>query len=103
MNDLLSEIQDKLCILTINRISKNNAFDNHLLAEMHKQLDTAINNPAVRVIILKANGKHFSAGADLAWMQSMAEFSEAETAGNIQARSGEGRNGCRAVPPASDS
>jgi methylglutaconyl-CoA hydratase len=78
MSDLLMEIQDKVCLLTINRISKHNAFDNHLLAQMQTQLDAAINNPEVRVIVLKANGKHFSAGADLAWMQSMAQFNEEE-------------------------
>lgn len=78
MSDLLTEIQDKICLLTINRVSKHNAFDNILLAQMQKQLDAAIANPEVRVIVLKANGKHFSAGADLAWMQSMAEFSEEE-------------------------
>jgi methylglutaconyl-CoA hydratase len=78
MSDLLSEIQDKICFLTINRVSKNNAFDNHLLTEMDNQLQSAIDNPQVRVIVLKANGKHFCAGADLAWMQSMADFSEEE-------------------------
>lgn len=78
MSDLLYEIQDHLCLLTLNRVSKHNAFDNHLLAEMQTQLDAAIANPQVRVIVLKANGKHFSAGADLAWMQDMARFSEAE-------------------------
>lgn len=78
MSDLLNEIQDKICLLTINRLSKHNAFDNHLLAEMQKQLDAAINNPEVRVIVLKANGKNFCAGADLDWMQSMAHFSEEE-------------------------
>lgn len=78
MSDLLYEIQDHLCLLTLNRVSKHNAFDNHLLAEMQTQLDAAIANPQIRVIVLKANGKHFSAGADLAWMQDMARFSEAE-------------------------
>jgi methylglutaconyl-CoA hydratase len=78
VSDLLYEIQDHLCLLTLNRVSKHNAFDNHLLAEMQTQLDAAIANPQVRVIVLKANGKHFSAGADLAWMQDMARFSEAE-------------------------
>lgn len=78
MSDLLSEIQDRVCLLTINRINKHNAFDNQLLTEMQKQLDAAIDNSDVRVIVLKANGKHFSAGADLAWMQSMALFSEEE-------------------------
>ncbi|WP_298623505.1 enoyl-CoA hydratase-related protein [uncultured Legionella sp.] len=76
MSDLLHEIQDKICLLTINRVNKHNAFDNHLLLEMHKQLDAAINNDQVKVIVLKANGKHFCAGADLAWMQSMINYSE---------------------------
>ena len=76
MSDLLNEIQDQICLLTINRVSKHNAFDNHLLAEMQVQLDSAINNDKVRVIVLKANGKHFCAGADLAWMQSMIGYDE---------------------------
>ncbi|MCL5272273.1 MAG: enoyl-CoA hydratase-related protein [Gammaproteobacteria bacterium] len=76
MSDLLYEIQDRICLLTINRVSKHNAFDNHLLTEMQTQLDAAINNELVRVIVLKANGKHFCAGADLAWMQSMVNYSE---------------------------
>ncbi|MFI4918145.1 MAG: enoyl-CoA hydratase-related protein [Legionellales bacterium] len=74
MSDLLNEIQDHICLLTINRVSKSNAFDDHLLAEMQQQFNAAIDNPKVRVILLKANGKHFSAGADLAWMQRMAHF-----------------------------
>jgi methylglutaconyl-CoA hydratase len=78
MNDLLTEINGKICFLTINRVNKSNAFDNHLLIQMQTQIEWAINNPEVRVIVLKANGKHFSAGADLAWMQSMAQFNEEE-------------------------
>ena len=78
MSDLLVEVQDKLCFLTINRVEKRNAFDNHLLAQMHLELNKANENPKVRVIILKAKGDHFSAGADMAWMKSMAQFSKEE-------------------------
>ncbi|MCE0723324.1 MULTISPECIES: enoyl-CoA hydratase-related protein [Legionella] len=78
MSDLLFEIQDHLYLLTLNRVSKHNAFDNQLLSEMQHQLDAAIANSNVRVIVLKANGKHFSAGADLAWMQNMARYNEEE-------------------------
>ncbi len=78
MSDLILEIQDHVCLLTLNRESKHNAFDDKVLAEMQIQFDQAIQNPQVRVIVLKANGKHFSAGADLAWMQRMAHFTEAE-------------------------
>ncbi|QMT59916.1 enoyl-CoA hydratase-related protein [Legionella sp. PC997] len=78
MSDLLYEIHDRLCLLTLNRVSKHNAFDNKLLSEMQHQLDAAIVNSNVRVIVLKANGKHFSAGADLGWMQNMAQYNEEE-------------------------
>ncbi len=78
MSDLLYDIQDRIALLTINREEKRNAFDNHLLIEMNAQLEETQNNPQVRTIILKANGTHFSAGADLSWMKNMASFTEEE-------------------------
>lgn len=78
MNDLLCDIQDTICHLTINRVEKSNAFDDVLLSQMQQQLDAAIANPQVRVLIIKAQGKHFSAGADLDWMQRMAQLTEQE-------------------------
>lgn len=78
MSDLLSEVKGRVFIITLNRVAKSNAFDDHLLLTLQQTLDEAMANPVVRVIILRANGRHFSAGADLAWMQRMAEFSEEE-------------------------
>lgn len=78
VSDLLYELEDHVCWLTLNRINKHNAFDNHLLTEMQKQLERAVADSHVRVIVLKANGKHFSAGADLSWMRNMVHLSEEE-------------------------
>ncbi len=78
MNDLCTEIQGAIYWLTINRGAKHNAFDDHLLLDMQRCLDEAIANPQIKIIILKANGKHFSAGADLDWMQRMAGYTEEE-------------------------
>ena len=78
MTALLSERQGHVHLITLNRVEKHNAFDDQVLADLQKLLDTAIADPCVRVIVLKAHGKHFSAGADLAWMQRMTQFSEAE-------------------------
>ena len=78
MTILLNETQGHVQIITLNRVDKHNAFDDTLLADLQILLDNAITDPNIRVILLKANGKHFSAGAYLAWMQRMAEFSEAE-------------------------
>jgi methylglutaconyl-CoA hydratase len=78
MSDLLYDTQERIAFLTINKDHKRNAFDNHLLTAMIQFIEQAKNDPKVRVIILKANGAHFSAGADLGWMKSMAEFNEEE-------------------------
>ncbi|WP_043874570.1 enoyl-CoA hydratase-related protein [Legionella massiliensis] len=78
MSDLLSEQHNHVFIITLNRTNKHNAFDDNLLIALQQALDNAIANSQVRVIILKANGRHFSAGADLAWMQRVAEYSEEE-------------------------
>ncbi|WP_114764621.1 enoyl-CoA hydratase-related protein [Vibrio rhodolitus] len=81
MTDLLLE-QDKNGVvwLSLNRPEKHNAFDDQLIAELLVQLDKFASDPSVRALVLGANGKHFSAGADLNWMQSMAKLSQQENA-----------------------
>lgn len=78
MSDVLSELQENILLVTLNRVTKHNAFDDILLSDLQLILDNAQHNPDVSIIVLKANGRHFSAGADLAWMQRMAQFSEEE-------------------------
>lgn len=78
MSDLLIEQHEKALVITMNRVAKSNAFDDQLLQSLQLVLDEAILNPQIRVIVLKANGKHFSAGADAAWMQRMSQYSEEE-------------------------
>jgi methylglutaconyl-CoA hydratase len=77
--DVLCEI-DANCIatLTLNRVSKNNAFDDVMIESLIHYLDTLAAIPTIRCLLLRANGAHFSAGADLHWMQSMAEKSVKE-------------------------
>jgi methylglutaconyl-CoA hydratase len=64
--------------LTLARPDKHNAFDDALIADLTAALDAAAADDAVRVVVLAAEGKSFSAGADLAWMKRMAGFGEAE-------------------------
>lgn len=78
MTTLLSELHGHVQLITFNRVNKHNAFDDLFLHDLQLLLDDALTDSRVRVIVLKANGMHFSAGADLAWMQRMANFSEAE-------------------------
>jgi methylglutaconyl-CoA hydratase len=64
--------------IILNRPEKHNAFDERLMDEVTDAFRTVGADPAIRVIILRAAGKSFSAGADLTWMQRSADYSEAE-------------------------
>ncbi|WP_127558684.1 enoyl-CoA hydratase/isomerase family protein [Saccharospirillum alexandrii] len=64
--------------LTLNRPEVRNAFGAELIAELTHQIDELDANPAVRVLVLQAKGKHFSAGADLNWMRAMKDRTENE-------------------------
>lgn len=64
--------------LIINRPEVHNAFDDAVIAELISKLEAVDENPEVRVLVLRSNGKNFSAGADLAWMKRMAKNSHQE-------------------------
>ena len=76
---LLSSLtQDGILTLTLNRPEVHNAFNEDMIAALTTQFQQAGNNPDVKLIILKANGESFSAGADLNWMKRAASFTEEE-------------------------
>jgi len=64
--------------LKLNRPEVHNAFDDHLIAELTHTLRDLDHNTSVRAVVLAAEGKSFSAGADLNWMKRVAHYSEAE-------------------------
>ena len=55
--------------VTMSRSAVFNAFDEVMIAELDTAFTQLGEDPAVRVIVLAGEGKHFSAGADLQWMQ----------------------------------
>jgi len=75
---LQTEIEDDVATIRMNRPEVHNAFDDVLIAALTAELRRLEQLPEARVIVLAANGKSFSAGADLNWMQRMAKYSEEE-------------------------
>lgn len=65
-----------VAVLTMNRPAVFNAFDEVLIAELDAAFAALGADPAVRVVVLAGAGKHFSAGADLQWMQRAAAASQ---------------------------
>lgn len=68
------QIDDGIATLTLNQPEKHNAFDDTVINELLRHLDTISQDSTVRALVLRAAGKHFCAGADLAWMKRMAKL-----------------------------
>jgi len=79
MNDkaILTQINAAgVATVTLNRPELHNAFDDQLIADLTAELKRLEANEQVRVVVLAASGRSFSAGADLNWMRRMASYSE---------------------------
>jgi len=70
---LLIEIDARgVAFVTINRPEVLNAFDEELIGRISAGFEQINANPAVRVVVLRATGRVFCAGADIGWMQRAA-------------------------------
>jgi methylglutaconyl-CoA hydratase len=64
--------------VTLTRGHVHNAFNDQLIGELTRSLNGLESDERVRVVVLAAQGKSFSAGADLNWMKRMATYDEDE-------------------------
>ncbi|HRA77790.1 MAG TPA: enoyl-CoA hydratase-related protein [Burkholderiaceae bacterium] len=64
--------------VTLNRPEVNNAYDAALLDGVMAAMDDLGARPGLRVVVIEGAGRHFQAGADLAWLQSVAGQSPAD-------------------------
>ena len=55
--------------ITMSRPQVFNAFDEAMIGELDRAFAQLVGDASVRVIVLAGEGRHFSAGADLQWMQ----------------------------------
>ena len=80
--NILYETDGRLAFITLNRPEKLNALSNELRGELFHALKEAEADRAIGVIVLRANGRAFSAGYDLAPARS------AEPSSYVHPRSG---------------
>jgi enoyl-CoA hydratase/carnithine racemase len=64
-DQILYEVTDKVAVITLNRPHRANAQTMELLDDLNAAFERAAADDDVRVIVLRGNGKHFSAGHDL--------------------------------------
>ena len=64
--------------VTLNRPDVRNAFNDEMIAELRHWAETAARDVALRVAVLAGAGQSFCAGADIAWMKRMRQYTEEE-------------------------
>lgn len=80
MNDTVLWSVDRrgVATVTLNRPQVNNAYNGDLIAGLHAAMDALERQHGLRIVVLKGNGRHFQAGADLAWIRAVAQQGPAE-------------------------
>ncbi len=69
------EYHNGIANIVLNNPATHNAFGASLIQQLISALNTIAEDKNTRVVIVRSEGRHFSAGADLAWMKSMVALS----------------------------
>src|SRR3954469_14679487 len=68
----------RVATVTLNRPEVNNAYNGAMIDGLLAALDALGKAQGLRAVVLKGNGKHFQAGADLKWINEIRKSSPAE-------------------------
>ena len=85
------EVSEGVARIALNRVEVRNAQDKVMLYELNDAFDLASRDDEVKVIVLAANGPHFSSGHDLADRTDVTEFSQVSNWGGYDKPGAEGR------------
>lgn len=76
---VLCEIEARgVATVTINRPRVNNAYNGEVVDALLEGALTLGANPDVRLVVIRGNGRHFQAGADLKWLKAVSALSVEE-------------------------
>ncbi len=65
MTDILTQTENGICTITLNRVDKKNSITEAMYAALADALAAAKDDTAVRVLVLQGDAKVFSAGNDI--------------------------------------
>ncbi len=74
----VSEREDTVAFITLNRPECANALSFKMIENFSSFLKEIKEKKECRALVLRASGKHFSAGADLGWMKASKEMTREE-------------------------
>lgn len=74
-NTVILQLDERgVATVTLNSPDKHNAFDETIIAKLISVFEQIDSNDDVKIMVLRSEGKNFSAGADLDWMKRMASY-----------------------------
>ncbi len=68
----------RVVTVTLDGAKVNHASNEDLISGLHEALDLLGPTPDARAVVIRGNGRHFQAGADLAWISGVGVKSPAE-------------------------
>ncbi|UJP66673.1 enoyl-CoA hydratase/isomerase family protein [Mongoliitalea daihaiensis] len=68
---ILTHTHNRIGYITLNRADKRNALNSDMVFEMKKALTAMAEDKEVKVVVIKAEGTAFCAGADLGYLQQL--------------------------------
>jgi enoyl-CoA hydratase/carnithine racemase len=71
---LLSEVEEGICTLTLNRPERRNAMSSELINSLQNAFDDIAKDRSIKVIILAGNGPVFSSGHDLKEIHANSDY-----------------------------
>ena len=78
-NIILTSVNERgIAEVILNRPERNNAYNGDMIIELIKSFESLYKNNSVRVVLIKGNGKHFQAGADLEWLKEIGKLTKDE-------------------------
>lgn len=80
----ISRSGDGVGYISLNRPAALNAFDETMIAELTEAFSTFGSEPEIRAIVLTAEGRLFSSGADIGWMERQATQSSDDNRADAQ-------------------
>lgn len=85
MSDIvLFNLQNRVATITLNRPDKRNALNSEMVNSLKEAVNAASASSACKIILIKANGKAFCAGADLEYLQQLQQNTREENLADSQ-------------------
>lgn len=79
LDPVIVSLDDRgIATVALNRPDVGNAYNGAMIDGLLRVMDGLAAQPNVRAVVLKGNGKHFQAGADLKWIREVSTASAAE-------------------------